>query len=89
MELSAQDKRQLYIPPGFAHGFCATTDVSEVEYKCTDYYAPDDQHGVLWNDPALGIPWPVGEPALSQKDRRYPPLTAERTDLPVYDPARP
>jgi len=87
IELSAENKRQLYVPPGFAHGFCVMAELSEVEYKCTDYYAPSDQHGVAWNDPLLGIPWPVREPVLSDKDRRYPPLTPTRADLPVYEAA--
>lgn len=89
VELTAENKRQLYVPPGFAHGFCAVGEVSEVEYRCTDYYAPSDQHGVAWNDPLLGIPWPVREPVLSEKDRRYPPLTPARSDLPVYEVAAP
>jgi dTDP-4-dehydrorhamnose 3,5-epimerase len=84
VELSAENKRQLFIPAGFAHGFCVLGDVAEFEYKCTDYYAPDDQHGVLWNDPSIGIPWPVRDPILSEKDRRYPPLSPTRGDLPVY-----
>ena len=87
IELSAENMRQLYVPPGFAHGFCVVAELSEVEYKCTDYYAPSDQHGVAWNDPLLGIPWPLREPVLSDKDRRYPPLTPTRADLPVYEAA--
>jgi dTDP-4-dehydrorhamnose 3,5-epimerase len=85
VELSADNKRQLFIPAGFAHGFCVLADVSEVEYKCTDYYVPDDQRGVLWNDPAIGVSWPVADPMLSEKDRTYPPLSPTRDDLPRYD----
>ena len=88
IELSADNKRQVFIPAGLAHGFCVTSDLAEVEYKCTDFYVPDDQHGVLWSDPTLGIPWPVREPVLSDQDRRFLPLTAERDDLPVYEGAR-
>ena len=86
VELSAENKRQLFIPAGFAHGFCVLSDVSEVEYKCTDYYFPDDQHGVQWNDTTIGVPWPVHDPVLSDKDRAYPPLSLARDDLPAYGP---
>src|SRR5205823_1318274 len=81
VELSAENKRQLFIPIGFAHGFCVTSDGAEVEYKCTDTYLADDQRGVLWNDPVIGIRWPVGEPVLSDQDRRFFGLTVERNDL--------
>lgn len=85
VELSADNKRQLFIPAGFAHGFCVTGGESEVEYKCTDYYVPEDQRGILWNDPALGIEWPVREPILSDKDRAFPRLADRAGDLPRYD----
>jgi len=84
VELSAENKRQIFIPPGFAHGFCVTSDVAEVEYKCTTMYEADDQHGVLWNDPTIGITWPVREPILSDQDRGFLTLTNERDDLPAY-----
>jgi dTDP-4-dehydrorhamnose 3,5-epimerase len=78
--LSAESKRMAWIPPGFAHGFLVTSDWAEVLYKTTDYYAPEHERTVLWNDPALGIPWPVaGAPLLSDKDRRAAPL--ERAEL--------
>jgi len=72
--LSADNHRQLWVPPGFAHGFIVTSDSAEMVYKCTDYYAPSDEHSLLWNDPALAIPWPIAElgidePVLSDKDR--------------------
>ena len=86
VELSAENKRQLFVPAGFGHGFCATSDVAELEYKCSDVYAADDQHGVLWSDPTIGIKWPVREPILSDADRAYRPLMADRDDLPVYRP---
>lgn len=84
VELSAENKRQLFIPAGFAHGFCVVSDGAEVEYKCTDVYVADDQRGVLWSDPTIRIPWPVGEPVLSDQDRHFLTLSAERDDLPVY-----
>jgi dTDP-4-dehydrorhamnose 3,5-epimerase len=86
VELSAENKRQLFVPAGFGHGFCATSDVAELEYKCSDVYVADDQHGVLWSDPTIGIKWPVREPILSDADRAYCALIADRDDLPVYRP---
>ena len=67
--LSAQNFRQIYIPPGFAHGFCVLSEMAEVEYKCTDFYDPSDEFGIAWNDPEIGVTWPVQEPILSTKDR--------------------
>jgi dTDP-4-dehydrorhamnose 3,5-epimerase len=70
VELSADNKRQLWVPPGFGHGFVVTSDSAEFLYKTTDYYAPEFERSILWNDPALGIGWPIdGEPALSAKDK--------------------
>jgi len=74
--LSAENRRSIYIPPGFAHGFCVTSPVAEFVYKCTDYYSPQHERTLLWNDPALGITWPVSDPILSDKDRRGVPLSA-------------
>jgi len=69
-ELSAENKRIFWIPEGFAHGFIVTSDSADVLYKATDFYAPSGERSLLWNDPQLGIPWPLsGEPLLSQKDR--------------------
>ncbi len=59
---------QFYIPPGFAHGFCALSDTVDFEYKCTDYYHPEDEGTILWNDPNLSIPWPIDVPIVSKKD---------------------
>jgi dTDP-4-dehydrorhamnose 3,5-epimerase len=84
VELSAENKRQLFIPAGFGHGFCVTSDGAEVEYKCSDVYVADDQHGVIWNDATIGIRWPVAAPVLSDQDKGFLPLTADRNDLPVY-----
>jgi len=67
--LSAANRRQLYIPPGFAHGFCALEDETEMVYKCTDLYSPQHERTLLWSDPALGIPWPIDQPLLSGKDQ--------------------
>ena len=67
--LSAENKRQLYVPPGFAHGFCVTSENALFAYKCTECYDPKSEGSVLWNDPELGITWPVSEPRLSEKDR--------------------
>ena len=72
--LSDDNQRQLWIPPGYAHGFLVLSDVADFEYKCTDYYAPDDEIGLLWNDPAVGIDWPLADPVLSDKDRALPTL---------------
>lgn len=84
IELSADNKRQLFIPAGFAHGFCVISGGAEVEYKCTDVYLSDDQHGVLWNDRTIGVSWPVRKPLLSEQDRSFQGLTADRDDLPTY-----
>jgi dTDP-4-dehydrorhamnose 3,5-epimerase len=85
VELSAANKRQLYIPPGFAHGYCVPSEESELEYKCSDYFVPEDDRGVIWNDPTIAIDWPVTSPLLSEKDGALAPLAGDRTDLPVYE----
>jgi dTDP-4-dehydrorhamnose 3,5-epimerase len=72
--LSAGNFRQLYIPAGFAHGFCVTSASALVEYKCTALYDPTDETGIAYNDPALGIPWPVAQPLLSDRDSRNAPM---------------
>lgn len=75
VELSEQNRRQMYIPPGFAHGFCVLSEVADFAYKCTDYYRPEDERTLLWNDPAIGVAWPEIEPRiLSEKDRRGVPM---------------
>jgi dTDP-4-dehydrorhamnose 3,5-epimerase len=78
--LSAQNRRQLYLPPGFAHGFCVTSEHALFAYKCTDYYAPAAELTVLWNDPAIGIEWPIDAPVLSKKDAAGARLTAIEPD---------
>ena len=70
--LSGENFRQLFVPPGFAHGFCVVSEIAEVEYKCTDFYDPADEIGVLWN--SAGIEWPLRDPLLSKKDAALPPL---------------
>lgn len=85
VELSAANKRQLYIPTGCAHGFCVISDVAAFSYKCTDFYVPQDEGGILWNDPAIGISWPISSPLLSAKDQAYQRLAdIPLTDLSVY-----
>lgn len=74
--LDADRKNQLWIPAGFAHGFCVMAGPALFVYKCTDFYSPGDELTVLWNDPALGIDWPIDEPHLSDKDRAGQPLSA-------------
>lgn len=72
--LNDQNHHQMWIPPGFAHGFCVLSEVVEFLYKCTQLYDPADDRGIAWNDPALGIRWPLAEPALSAKDLKQPLL---------------
>jgi dTDP-4-dehydrorhamnose 3,5-epimerase len=74
--LSGESCRQLWVPPGFAHGFCVLSETAHVQYKCTDFYVREDEIGIVWNDPAIGIDWPVKEPLLSPKDRDAPKLEA-------------
>jgi len=68
--LSEENKTQLWVPPGFAHGFVVLSDTADFEYKCTDYYDPSDEASILWNDSDLDIPWPIDNPILSNKDAR-------------------
>ncbi|MEN8260163.1 MAG: dTDP-4-dehydrorhamnose 3,5-epimerase [Pseudomonadota bacterium] len=77
--LSSANRRQFYVPPGFAHGFCVNSGEALFSYKCTDYYHPEAEFGIAWNDPDLDIEWPVKEPLLSAKDRSAPRLS----DVPV------
>ena len=67
--LSEDNKKQFWVPPGFAHGFVVLSDTADFEYKCTDYYDPSDEGSILWSDPDLGIPWPIANPVLSAKDQ--------------------
>ncbi len=84
--LSSADHRQLWIPPGFAHGFCVTSEMALFAYKCTAPYSAADEVGVSWNDPAIGIPWPVAAPKLSGKDAVLPKLAdIDRARLPRFE----
>ena len=81
--LSAENFKQCYIPEGFAHGFAVTSAVAQVEYKCTDIYDAPSEVGIAWDDPAIGITWPVSNPVLSDRDRKHPRL-ADVLNLPAY-----
>ena len=83
--LSDENFRQIYIPPGFAHGFCVLSDVGEVEYKCTELYEAADELVIAWNDPEIGIEWPASEPLLSPKDKAAPRLAEVLSRLPAWD----
>jgi len=72
--LSEKNKKMLYIPSGFAHGFCVLSDFGEVIYKCTKPYSPDYERGIIWNDKDININWPIKKPILSDKDSKWPPL---------------
>lgn len=74
VQLSDENRRQLFVPAGFAHGFLVLSDTAHVHYKCSDFYTPECEGGVLWADPDLGINWPVEKPLLSDKDNSYPRL---------------
>ena len=75
LELSEENRLQLYIPPGFAHGFATLTDVADVSYKCTSLYKHQDDAGIAWNDPDIGVEWPVSDPIVSDKDVNAPKLS--------------
>jgi dTDP-4-dehydrorhamnose 3,5-epimerase len=72
--LSSENHRQIYVPEGFAHGFCVLSEEATVVYKCSDFYAPSEERGLRWDDPQVGIRWPVRDPILSDKDRALPTL---------------
>ncbi|MBC7880601.1 MAG: dTDP-4-dehydrorhamnose 3,5-epimerase [Anaerolineae bacterium] len=86
--LSAENKKQIYIPQGFAHGFAVLSETAEFMYKCSDYYHPEDDGGVAWNDPEIGIDWPIESPILSQKDALFLPLAQTLAEkLPIFHSA--
>ena len=86
VELSADNHHVVWIPAGFAHGFAVLSERADFMYACTDYYAPDCEHGIRWNDPAVGIDWPVDAPIISDRDRQAP-LLADAPVLPEYSAA--
>jgi dTDP-4-dehydrorhamnose 3,5-epimerase len=86
LTLSGDAPRYMWIPAGFAHGFCTLSPVADVIYKCTALYDPQDDRGVLWSDASIGIAWPTPDPILSPKDQRYAGLDPTRADLPWYQP---
>lgn len=83
--LSGENLRQLWVPPGFAHGFCVLSERVHLEYKCTDFYDPADEIAVAWNDPEIGIEWPITSPTLSAKDAAAPRLSSLLAQLPRWD----
>jgi len=85
VELSGDNFKQIYVPPGFAHGFCVLSESADFLYKCTDYYAPEDEHGILWNDPDIGIEWPGSDFLISGKDKKNCLLKDMEEVLPVYN----
>ncbi len=83
--ISAENKRQLYIPEGFAHGFSVLSETADVIYKCTDFYTPGDEYGIFWADPTIDIDWKIESPVLSKKDSQNPELSQVAEELlPVY-----
>jgi dTDP-4-dehydrorhamnose 3,5-epimerase len=87
VHLTEHNKRQVFIPAGFAHGFCVLSDSAHVVYKSSDFYDPDDESGILWSDPAIGIDWPTTRPLVSAKDGRLPVMS----DIPpekLYNPVK-
>jgi len=84
--LSEENKRQLWVPVGFAHGICAMSDYAILNYKCTDYYNPYSAQSIRWNDPAIGIDWPLKDVLISKKDELAPFLeNIPRSSLPPYE----
>jgi dTDP-4-dehydrorhamnose 3,5-epimerase len=82
--LSGENLRQLWIPPGFAHGFCVLSETVHLEYKCTDFYDASDEIAIAWNDPEIGIEWPLDDPTLSAKDAAAPRLADVLPPLPSF-----
>jgi len=74
IELTEENHKQLWVPPGYAHGFCVLSETADFQYKCTDYYDPSDEGGVIWSDPDVAIEWPIDNPSLSSKDELLPTL---------------
>jgi dTDP-4-dehydrorhamnose 3,5-epimerase len=87
VELSAENYRQLWIPPGYAHGFCVLSERAQVEYKCTDFYRPEDEITVRWDDAEIGIDWPLADPTLSGRDAAAPTAAELGDRLPAWTDA--
>ncbi|MEO5374938.1 MAG: dTDP-4-dehydrorhamnose 3,5-epimerase [Alphaproteobacteria bacterium] len=85
--LNADEPRQVYMPPGFAHGFCVLSPTAAVHYKCTRYYEPESEGGIVWNDPSLAVPWPLTDPIVSERDAGFPTFieVARGLGVPVPD----
>ncbi|MEH6639369.1 MAG: dTDP-4-dehydrorhamnose 3,5-epimerase [Porticoccaceae bacterium] len=85
--LNEENMRMMYVPPGFAHGFLVLSEVADFIYKCTNYYHPQSEQGILWNDPEIGVEWPRVDVTVSEKDAMNPLLKSQALDLlPVYSP---
>ena len=84
MNLTDKDHIQMYIPPGFAHGFCVLSDQAIFQYKCTEIYHPEDEFGIRWDDPQININWSITDPVISDRDLELPFL-AEQKNIPVYE----
>jgi dTDP-4-dehydrorhamnose 3,5-epimerase len=78
-ELDAKDHKQLYLPPGIAHGFCTLSEINEIHYKCTEYYCPEDEGGINWKDQDLSIDWPLKNPIIKERDASFPMLNEVAT----------
>lgn len=85
--LSGDNFKQIYVPPGYAHGFCVMSDTADVQYKVTDFYDPADELHLIWNDPDIAIPWPIKDPQISPKDKAGIRLKELESRLPLYAPA--
>ena len=81
LEISAEDFTSLYVPVGYAHGFCVLSETADVAYKCSEIYDPGGEAGLIWNDPTVGIDWPIASPTLSPRDLQHPTLNPNRPDL--------
>ena len=81
VNLSEENHKQLFVPEGFAHGFCVVSETADVIYKCTEVFTPGDDYGILWSDETVGIDWPISEPSLSEKDAKNPRLSEVKRDL--------
>lgn len=85
--LSEDNFKQIYIPAGFAHGFCVLSETAEIAYKCSEFYDPRDDRGIRWNDPDIAVSWPVADPVLSRKDTLHPFLRDAELPCPPAEPA--